>query len=304
MKGILHAGFLSMEPSTGHVKAWVGGIDKRYFSYDHVRQSKRQVGSTIKPILYSLAINDGIINPCDEIPNMPYRIEKGKFGLMEDWQPDYSPQFSGMLSFKYGLANSMNNVAAYIMNKTSPEALVKQCQKMGITSTLNPTASLCLGTSDISLYEMVGAYGAFANDGVWNEPVYLLRIEDKYGNPIYTVEQEITKALNEETAYTMLDMMKGVVDGEYNEARGKKVEPHNVFVFDITLLRLSLAKQAPHKTVPMGGLLASLLIWFLVHGSVLKINPFVLTAAHLDKVRIWRYPFGLYICKKPTPTRN
>ena len=221
MKGILHAGFLSMEPSTGYIKAWVGGIDKRYFSYDHVSQSKRQVGSTIKPILYSLAINDGVINPCDEIPNMPYRIEKGKFGLMEDWEPNYSPKFNGMLSFKYGLANSMNNIAAYIMNKMSPGALETQCKKMGITSELQSTASLCLGTSDISLIEMIGAYGVFANGGIWNEPTFLLRVEDKYGNPIYTNEQKISRAMNEETAYTMLDMMKGVVDGAYNKDRDK-----------------------------------------------------------------------------------
>ncbi|MBL4651493.1 MAG: transglycosylase domain-containing protein [Flavobacteriales bacterium] len=222
MKGILHAGFLSMQPSTGYIRAWVGGIDKRYFSYDHVSQSKRQVGSTIKPILYSLAINDGVINPCDEIPNLPYKIEKGKFGLMEDWQPNYSPKFTGMLNYKYGLANSMNNVAVHIMGKISPEALETQCKKMGITSPLNPTASLCLGTSDISLIEMVGAYGVFANEGIWNEPIFLLRIEDKYGNPIYTAEQKISRALSEETAYIMLDMMKGVVDGVYNESRGKK----------------------------------------------------------------------------------
>jgi penicillin-binding protein 1A len=221
MKGMLHAGFLSMQPSTGYIKAWVGGIDKRYFSYDHVSQSKRQVGSTIKPILYSLAINDGVINPCDEIPNIPYKIDKGKFGLMEDWEPNYSPKFTGMLNFKYGLANSMNNIAAYIMNKTSPGGLEKQCKKMGITSELNPTASLCLGTSDISLIEMIGAYGVFANEGVWNEPIFLLRIEDKYGNPIYTAEQKISRAMNKETAYIMLDMMKGVVDGVYNEDRGR-----------------------------------------------------------------------------------
>ncbi|MBL4623946.1 MAG: penicillin-binding protein, partial [Flavobacteriales bacterium] len=221
MKGILHAGFLSMEPSTGYIKACVGGIDKQYFSYDHVSQSKRQVGSTIKPILYSLAINDGVINPCDEIPNLPYKIDKGKFGLMEDWQPNYSPKFTGMINYKYGLANSINNIAAHLMDKISPEALAAQCKKMGITSALNPTASLCLGTSDISLIEMIGAYGVFANAGVWNEPIFLLRIEDKYGNPIYTAEQKISRAMNKETAYTMLDMMKGVVDGVYNETRNK-----------------------------------------------------------------------------------
>lgn len=221
MKGLMHAGFVSMDPRSGHIRAWVGGIDKRYFSYDHVNQSKRQVGSTIKPILYSLAISDGVIRPCDEIPNMPYKIEKGKFGLLEDWEPEYSPKFQGMINYKFGLANSMNNIAALIMSKTSPNALVAQCKRMGIESELQATASLCLGTSDITLLEMVGAYSAFANKGIWNEPIYLLRIEDKYGSPIYDAEQKIDRAIDEETAYIMLDMMKKVVDGEYNESQGK-----------------------------------------------------------------------------------
>jgi penicillin-binding protein 1A len=218
---LLHAGFVAIEPKSGFVKAWVGGINKKYFSYDHVRQSKRQVGSTIKPLLYALAIQAGL-DPCDEIPNAPYVIPKGKHGLLEEWSPSYGPRFKGMINYKFGLANSMNNVAARLIDVYGPEQLLKLAKSMGIESEMEAVVSLALGTSDASLLEMVGAFTTFANEGVWNKPEFLLAIEDKNGKVLYQVRPEMRAVLSDEAAYTTVQMMKGVIDGVYDEEYGKK----------------------------------------------------------------------------------
>ncbi|MBL4577136.1 MAG: transglycosylase domain-containing protein, partial [Flavobacteriales bacterium] len=219
-KSILHSGLLSVDPNTGFVKAWVGGIDKKHFSYDHVVQGKRQVGSTFKPILYAFAVQQGI-HPCEENPNMPYTIEKGKWGQQVDWTPAYGPRFEGMVSYKFALANSMNNITAHLMRQVSPRGLIQFARDIGIESRLDPVASLCLGVADISLKEMVGAYCTFANEGVWQKPQVILRIEDKFGNVIYEPETESREVLSSEHAYTVLDMMKGAADGVENKDYGK-----------------------------------------------------------------------------------
>ncbi len=220
-KSFLQVGFMSMDPNTGFIKAWVGGINDKAFSYDHVRQAKRQVGSTFKPIMYALAVQEGM-QPCEEIPNLPYTIKKGEWGMSTDWTPGYGPKFDGVLTYKFGLANSMNNIAAYVMKKYGPEPVIGLAHQMGIYSELEPVPSICLGVADVSLFEMTGAYCTFANKGVWTQPTFITRIEDRNGNIIKEYQRTTREVLSEEDAYIMLNMMKGVADGVYNEDYGKR----------------------------------------------------------------------------------
>lgn len=220
-KSFLQAGMMSMDPHTGHIKAWVGGIDYKHFRFDHVKLAKRQVGSTIKPFLYAIAIQKGY-SPCYEIPNLPVTIQKGSWGLIKDWTPKTDGfNFQGMVSLKYGLANSMNNVTAWIMREFGPYVMVDFAKEIGIESPFKPVPSLCLGVEDVSLYEMVGAMCTFANRGVWIEPTFISRIEDKNGNIIADIIPRTNEAMTEEAAYVMLSLMKGVVDGVYNKYRPK-----------------------------------------------------------------------------------
>lgn len=213
-KSFFHAGFMAMDPHTGEVRAWVGGINQKYFAYDHVKQGKRQVGSTFKPFVYAMAIENGL-SPCYKVPNQRVVIKKGKYGLGEDWSPNNSDTncLYEMVSLKYGLANSNNFISTWVMNRFGPASAVEYAKKMGITSKLDPVPSLVLGVSEISLYEMVGAYSTFANKGVYQTPIYITRIEDKNGNVIAEYVPEAQDVMSEDMAYTMVELMKGVVMG-------------------------------------------------------------------------------------------
>lgn len=217
----LQAGLLSVDPSTGYVKAWVGGINRKYFGLDHVVQSKRQVGSTVKPFLYAMALDEGF-SPCDSIPNIPYVVSNGHWGQVKDWSPGYGPEFEGYIDMRFALANSMNNFAAYLIDQVGPVAFSKYLNNMGIRSEIDPVPSLCLGTADFSLYELVGAYTVFPNLGVHTEPMFILRIEDRNGRELIRFTPDRQRVMNETTAYTVLFMMKGVADGVYNRYYGKK----------------------------------------------------------------------------------
>jgi len=219
-KAFLHTGLMSADPHTGYIKAWVGGVNYKQFAYDHVT-SKRQVGSTFKPFIYTLAIESGY-SPCYEVPNLPVTFYKGEYGLLKDWTPKNSGGNKNgcLVSYKYALANSMNTITASIMKQYGPQAAIDKARSMGITSKLDPVPSLCLGVADISLYEMVGANATFANKGVYIEPTMYTRIEDKHGNTIIDVSPKTEDAISEETAYTMLDLMKGVTDGVRNNCMG------------------------------------------------------------------------------------
>lgn len=207
-KRFLHTGFMAMEPQTGHVKAWVGGIDIDFSQYDHVNLSaKRQAGSTFKPLVYTLAIDNGF-DPCARIPNQPVTFEQ-----FQNWTPkNYDGKNGGSLTMFQGLAASINNIVAYLMKQVGPEAVIELSRNMGITSHMDPFPSLCLGAFDMSVYEMVGAYATYANKGVWTQPVYLTRIEDKNGNVLAEFYPETREALSEETAYAMVKLLQGVVD--------------------------------------------------------------------------------------------
>ena len=217
-KYFIHSGMMSMDPNTGYVKAYVGGINYKHFKYDHVKIGKRQVGSTFKPFLYALALQEGY-SPCYEIPNVPVVFEKNQWGLPDkDWVPRNSDdKYEGILmSLSFGLANSINTITAYIMKQFGPHSVLDLAKKMGITSNLNPVPSICLGTFDLSVYEMVGAYSTFVNKGIWTEPLIISRIEDKNGVLLQDFNPKTNEAMSEKTADLMVRMLQGVVDGVYN----------------------------------------------------------------------------------------
>ena len=210
-KSFLRTGMMSMNPQTGHVKAWVGGINYRHFQYDMVKQGKRQVGSTFKPFVYTAAIDQLHYSPCDEFPDVPYCIEANKFGNPEEWCPKNSGNnYGGKRSLKNALANSVNTVTAQLIDKVGPQTVVDLASKLGIESEMLPVPSVALGTPDISVYEMVGAYSAFANQGVYTKPVMVTSIEDKNGTILYQFKPETRDVLSQETAYVAVKLMEGV----------------------------------------------------------------------------------------------
>jgi len=217
-KFFLHTGVVSIDPNTGHVKAYVGGINHKYFQYDHVLQGSRQVGSTFKPFLYSLAIQEGM-DPCDKILNSPVIFDKDKWGLSKDWIPkNTSPEFDGLnLPLKFGLANSINIMTASIMYEYGPHAVVDIARKMGITSPLQASPSICLGTFDISVKEMAAAFTTFVNQGVYTEPLLITKITDKNGIILEEFSPKTNEVLNEKTAAIMVNLLKGAVTGVYNK---------------------------------------------------------------------------------------
>ena len=210
-KHFLQAGLMSMDPHTGYIKAWVGGINYKHFKYDHVnRRATRQVGSTFKPFVYALAIMEGW-SPCQKIPNVPVTFELPN-------QPPYTPQNSGeeeyngkMVTMKFALALSINWVTAYIMKQFGPEAVVQFARRLGITSPLDAVPSLCLGSADISVFEMTGAMSTFANKGTRVEPIFVTRIEDKHGRVLADFLPKTEEVMDEEKSYVSLSMMQGVV---------------------------------------------------------------------------------------------
>jgi penicillin-binding protein 1A len=209
-KYFLQSALMSVETGTGHVKAYVGGNDYRFFQYDHVTQAKRQVGSTFKPILYTLAMQEGEYTPCTKVPNISYSIQMpdGKF-----WEPKDSGKnkFGEEVTLRWALAHSNNRISAYLMKRFGPEATIQMARRMGIKSDIPAVPSICLGVCDLSLYEMVGAMSTFANKGVYVKPIVITKIEDKNGNVIQTFKAEQHEAMDEVTAYKMIELMKGVV---------------------------------------------------------------------------------------------
>lgn len=209
-KSILRAGFMAIEPSTGHVKAYVGGPNYRYFKFDNVRQTKRQVGSTVKPFLYTLAMQEGM-TPCDRVVNMPQTFVVGD----TTWTPrstDRADWIGKTVTLKWGLTHSSNNISAYLMRQFGPASMAKMMHKMGVKSHLDEVYSLCVGPVDLSLCEMVSAFNTFPSKGVYTEPVFVTRIEDSDGNLLSEFSGRRTEAISERTAYLMVNLMEGVID--------------------------------------------------------------------------------------------
>ena len=209
-KSFLRAAFVAVEPHTGNVLAYVGGPNYRYFKYDNARQSKRQVGSTIKPFLYTLAMQEGF-TPCDQVVNVPYSFEVGD----TTWTPkstDKDIWIGKTVTLKWGLTHSSNNISAYLMKQFGPSAMVEMCHKLGIKSHLDEVPSLCVGPCDISPFEMVSAFNSFPSRGVQIDPIFVTRIEDNRGNVLSNFAASKSEAISEESAYLMVNLMQGVVN--------------------------------------------------------------------------------------------
>jgi len=210
-KGLIRAAFMAVEPFTGEIKAYVGGPNYRYFKYDNVRQGKRQVGSTVKPFLYTLAMQEGL-SPCHRVVNVPVTFD---LGTGETWTPkstDKDEWIGQSVTLKWGLMKSSNNISAYLMKQFGPAAMVQMMRRMGIGSHLDEVYSLCVGSCDVSLYEMVPAYNTFPSKGVYSNPLFVTSIEDNTGNVISTFTNRKHEAISEYSAYLMENLMAGVVN--------------------------------------------------------------------------------------------
>ncbi|MDI9308791.1 MAG: PBP1A family penicillin-binding protein [Limnohabitans sp.] len=212
-KHFLQPGMMSMEPQTGHVKVWVGGMDYRYFQYDHVGQGARQVGSTFKPFVYATAIQQLGMSPCDTIIDGPFMIRKGKHNVTEDWEPRNSDnRYRGMVTLKRALANSINTVSAKLIDKTGPDAVVDLVRKLGVETEIPSQPSIALGAVDITVKDMVAAYSTFANQGIYVKPQFILKIEDKNGNVVYEPKMETRDVLSKDISFAVIKLLEGVTE--------------------------------------------------------------------------------------------
>ena len=211
-KSFLQAAMMSMTPQTGEVKAWVGGIDYKHYKYDMVRKGRRQIGSTFKPFVYATAIDQMHMSPCDTLPNTSYTIPAGRHHLIKSWTPkNAGGTYGGMVTLKYALANSINTITARLIDRVGPEPVIDLIKKMGIdTRDIPAVPSIALGSADISVYEMVGAYSTFANEGVYVEPILIQRIEDKNGTVLFQNIPKTKDVISNETAYVTVSLMEGV----------------------------------------------------------------------------------------------
>jgi penicillin-binding protein 1A len=217
-KRFLNTGMMSMDANTGAIKAWVGGINHKYFKYDHVRQGKRQPGSTFKPFVYGTALEAGF-NPCLKLSDISpsFKLPTG------NWRPlnaDGGYGTGEMMTLREAMALSVNSITAQMMKNVGPENVVKFAERVGITSKLDAVPSLCLGVSDVSLYELVGAYCTFVNEGIYTEPYYITRIEDKNGNVLENRVPKTRQAISEQTAFKMIYMLMGGVEIQGGTSRG------------------------------------------------------------------------------------
>lgn len=212
-KRFLQAGMVAMDPHNGHIRAWVGGLNHNYFKYDHVKQAKRQPGSTFKPFVYTAAIDDTSMNlsPCDRIRDEPFRKEFVEKGEKKFWEPRNSTGYYSYsnLTLRRAMARSVNSITARLTDNVGPERVAEYAHRMGIKSRLNAVPSIGLGSSDVSLYEMVAAYCTFVNEGKYADPIIVQRIEDRNGNEIASFQSEAKQVLNPETSFLMVHMLRG-----------------------------------------------------------------------------------------------
>ena len=210
-KSFFRPGMMSMDPTNGYIKAWVGGMNYRHFQYDMVKKGKRQIGSTFKPFVYAAAIDQLKLSPCDTFPDSQFCIEKNKFGNVEQWCPKNSgDKYGRTRTLKNALANSVNTVTARLIDRIGPRTVVKLAKDLGIEQRILPVPSIALGTPDLSVYEMVAAYSTFANKGVYTQPVFIERIEDKNGTTLFVNKPVTRDVLSEEAAYVTVNLLEGV----------------------------------------------------------------------------------------------
>lgn len=210
-KKFLMAGMMAMDPNTGHIKAWVGGINHKFFKYDHVKQSKRQPGSTFKPFIYAAAMDNGF-TPCHKVQDVPVSFYDEYSGTTYTPQNSDGPPTGELLTLRQALARSINTVAAYLVKRLTPQTVVDYAKRMGIKGDLEPVPALVYGVADVSIFELAGAFSVFANKGIYTEPYFIVKIEDKNGQVLQEFIPQSYEALNDETAYTMLYMLKGGVE--------------------------------------------------------------------------------------------
>ncbi|MBD3581672.1 penicillin-binding protein 1A [Flavobacterium selenitireducens] len=212
-KSFLQTGMMAMEPRTGHIKAWVGGMNYKYFQYDHVGQGARQVGSTFKPFVYATAIEQLNYSPCDSILDSPFTIPKGRHNVTETWTPNNSDhQYRGMVTLKKALALSINTVSAKLIDKVGPDAVIDLTHKLGVKSKIPSQPSIALGAVEITVMDMVAAYSTFANQGVYVKPQFISRIEDKNGTLVYEPMPESHDVLNKDVAFAVIRLLEGVTE--------------------------------------------------------------------------------------------
>ncbi|WP_353102247.1 PBP1A family penicillin-binding protein [Myroides odoratus] len=212
-KHFLQTGLMSMEPQTGHIKAWVGGINYKHFQYDHVGQGARQVGSVFKPFVYATAIEQLHYSPCDSIIDSPFTMPKGRYGISQDWSPQNSNRsYKGIMTLKQALAGSVNTVTAKLMDKVGPKAVVNMTRDLGVSADIPQSPAIALGAVDITVSDMVAAYSTFANQGIYVKPVFVTRIEDKNGVILFNAVPETKDVLSKDVAYTVVKLLEGVTE--------------------------------------------------------------------------------------------
>ena len=210
-KKFLHAGMIAIEPSTGEIKVWVGGINFKHFQFDHVQQGKRQSGSAFKPIVFAAAIDCGYM-PWHKTVDAPITFvshDGTKSWTPQNWNNIYTGE---EMTYRRGFSKSLNSITAYLTKQITPEYIVEYAQKLGIDSKMDPTPAICLGTSDVSLIELVSAYSTFMNEGVWIEPHFIVRIEDKNGKVLEEFYPKKREAISSNTAHLMMYMMRGTIE--------------------------------------------------------------------------------------------
>lgn len=217
--------FMAMDTETGKVKAYVGGPNYQYFMYDMVKDGKRQVGSTVKPFLYTLAMQNGL-TPCTKVPYVSQQFQEWDGSIYEPKDSDVDEEMDGkMVTLKWGLANSKNRISAWVLKQYNPQAVVEIMKRLGIYSPVEPVNSMFLGVADVTLYEMVGAFNTYANLGVYTKPYFITKIEDRHGNVIARFQPQKHEAIDEETAYLMLNLLEGVI----NQGTGIRLRGSNLW---------------------------------------------------------------------------
>ncbi len=234
-KHFLRSGMMSVEPQTGHVKAWVGGINYRHFQFDHVKQGKRQIGSTFKPFVYATAIDQLKVSPCDSLPDGYYCVEPGKFGGQDPWCPKNSgDRYIGKRTLKNALANSVNTISARLIDRVGPRPVANLAKDLGVSSQIPNVPAIALGSPDLSVYEMVGAYSSFANKGIYIKPEIITRIEDKNGTTIFQPTPITKDVISEESAYVTLKLLEGVTEaGSGIRLRHRGADEYNRIFKDV-----------------------------------------------------------------------
>lgn len=213
-KHFLQSGMMSMDPITGNVKAWVGGIDYKHFQYDHVAQGARQVGSTFKPFVYATAIDQLGMSPCDYIYDGPFTMPKGKYGILQAWSPKNSDnKYYGSVTLKKALAQSLNTVSARLMDRVGPKSVIDLCRDLGVKSDIPASPAIALGAVEITVSDMVAAYSTFANQGVYVKPRFVNKITDKNGVVLFESKAETRDVMNKDIAYAIIKLLEGVTEG-------------------------------------------------------------------------------------------